>query len=116
MSIQSLLCRHSWYWSERRQAERCHRCGKLRSDTTEAMPVLGPASAAGVEPAPTAARARTLSERLERLASGHKLSSDEMLTTVIELIEDGHVANPQLDSAAAAHHVARLTAARAGHV
>ena len=117
MSLQALLCRHAWYWSERHQADRCRRCGKLNAEAADAPPPLRLTPMAQPEAPPADAppvftRARTLPERLDRLAAGQPLSHDELLNTVIELIEDGHVASPQLDSAAAALHVARLSAAR----
>lgn len=29
--LKPLLCRHEFYWSERHQSDRCHRCGKTRA-------------------------------------------------------------------------------------
>lgn len=106
MSLQSLLCRHTWYWSERHGADRCRRCGKLNVERAEATP---PA------PATPVVRSRPLDVRLDLLALGHDLSRDEILQTVIELIEDAQSARPQLDGDKAARHFAALNRARRLH-
>jgi len=158
-TLQSLLCRHTWYWSERHGADRCRRCGKLSSEgsaptfaaapaiqappplavppTVEASPTLAaspaveaaptPAAASPVEVSPTFADAadvevassaarpagpRPLRERLDAPAYDADLSRDEILLTVIELIEDAQTSRPQLDGAAAAHYFAVLNSAR----
>lgn len=108
MSLQSLLCRHTWYWSERHGADRCRRCGKVNSEDS------GPAVAVPVS-AGRPVGPRPLRERLDTLARGGELSRDEILLTVIELIEDAQTARPQLDGAAAAHYFAVLNAARRLH-
>lgn len=107
-TLQSLLCRHTWYWSERHGADRCRRCGKLSSEGS-APAVAVPTSAA------RPAGPRPLRERLDALALGGDLSRDEILLTVIELIEDAQTARPQLDGAAAAHYFAVLNGARRLH-
>ncbi|WP_298125016.1 hypothetical protein [Brevundimonas sp.] len=158
-TLQSLLCRHTWYWSERHGTDRCRRCGKLSSEgsaptfaaapavqapsTLAVQPTVGvsptlaaspavedpptPAVAPPVEVSPTfavspgvevsssAARPagpRPLRGRLDALALDGDLSRDEILLTVIELIEDAQTARPQLDGAAAAHYFAVLNSAR----
>ena len=63
------------------------------------------ADAAAVEVASSAARPagpRPLRERLDALARDGDLSRDEILLTVIELIEDAQTSRPQLDGAALA--------------
>lgn len=32
--LNSLLCRHDFYWSERHRSDRCRRCGKLQAAAT----------------------------------------------------------------------------------
>jgi hypothetical protein len=49
--LKPLLCRHEFYWSERHQSDRCHRCGKTR---------------AAAEPVHENAPASTLPEALQR--------------------------------------------------
>ncbi|WP_439472758.1 hypothetical protein [Brevundimonas sp.] len=41
--LKPLLCRHDYFWSERHQADRCRRCGKLNADVVAADPVVIPA-------------------------------------------------------------------------
>lgn len=149
-TLQSLLCRHTWYWSERHSADRCRRCGKVNSEGSATTVAVSPgvevspglAVSPGVEDPPTIAvppadeAAPTISvspavevsssatrpqgppplrERLDTLARGGELSRDEILLTVIELIEDAQTTRPQLDGAAAAHYFAVLNGARRLH-
>jgi hypothetical protein len=46
--LKPLLCRHDYFWSERHQAERCRRCGKLTAEVVDipAEPVIIPDTAA----------------------------------------------------------------------
>jgi hypothetical protein len=103
MSLTSILCRHVWYWSERHGSDRCRRCGKL----AEARPVAAPVAAPKAQPAP-AAGVTTLTERLDLLAGGGTLSREQMLQTVVDLIEDAQTARPQLSADLAARYCAVL--------
>lgn len=122
MALQSIFCRHTWYWSERHGAERCRQCGKLSdgevgpaaSNETFAPP---PITAPPARPFQLASqmRARTLFERLDMLADGGDLTRDEVLQTVVELIEDGQTARPRLTGDVAARYFAALAGARRLH-
>lgn len=161
-TLQSLLCRHTWYWSERHGADRCRRCGKVNSEGSASTVAVSPGVevspalpvSPGVEDRPTiaippaveappttavplaVAASSTIAvsppaevtssatrpqgppplrERLDTLALGGELSRDEILLTVIELIEDAQTTRPQLDGAAAAHYFAVLNSARRLH-
>jgi len=112
MSLASLLCRHVWYWSERHGADRCRRCGKLAETAGVAA---GAAPSPEPEPMATIAfppRPRTLTERLDLLSNGGHLSRDEVVETVMELIEDAHSARPRLSGDVAARYFAALDATR----
>lgn len=141
-SLMPLICRHDFYWSERRQADRCRRCGKLRADAleyTEDMIGLRHEAGAGEpmvlqrskapkvasEPALTPprpssnvlkAQARerreTLLASLQQLAQGRRPSSDEALDLVLAVIEDAHSSDPVLFGAEAAGLFAHLSATR----
>ncbi|MBU1325781.1 MAG: hypothetical protein KJ676_11100 [Alphaproteobacteria bacterium] len=122
MALQSIFCRHTWYWSERHGSERCRQCGKLSDGeiapaaSTEAF-APPPVTAPPARPFQLAAQihARTLFERLDMLADGGDLTRDEVLQTVVELIEDGQTARPRLTSDVAARYFAALAGARGLH-
>jgi len=103
MSLASILCRHVWYWSERHGSDRCRRCGKL----AEARPVAARPAPAAIAITPPA-HETTLTERLDLLAGGGTLSRDQVLQTVVELIEDAQTARPQLSADLAARYCAAL--------
>lgn len=120
MSLQSIFCRHQWYWSERHGAERCRDCGKVSDGSSgliagDLAPQTAPAAPARPFLLASQMRARTLSERLELLAEGAELTRDEILQTVSELIEEAQTARPQLSANEAAHHFAALSGARNLH-
>jgi len=104
MSLTSILCRHVWYWSERHGSDRCRRCGKL----AEAQPVAARPAAAPMPPI-SPVRATTLTERLDLLSSGGTLSRDQVLQTVVDLIEDAQTSRPQLSADLAARYCAALS-------
>lgn len=58
---------------------------------------------------------RSLQERLDVLAEGQKLSQDEVLETVVELIEEAQTARPRLSADDAARYFAALDGARRQH-
>lgn len=110
MSLASLLCRHTWYWSERHGSDRCRRCGKLAEPAgaaSEAAPAPSTIATVAVPPRP-----RTLTERLDLLSNGGHLSRDEVVETVLELIEDTQSARPRLSGDVAARYFAALEATR----
>lgn len=124
--LNSFLCRHDFYWSERHGAERCRRCAKLRESTkpTHAEPLRfdapPPRPAAEVMPFPDLApreAARALSEpadlktRIEDLAGGRTLDRAATLRLLLDLIEDGQSSDPQIVGITAADLYARLHAA-----
>lgn len=122
MSLQSIFCRHTWYWSERHGAERCRHCGKMsdgEAAATTPVPTFDPppVTAPPARPFQLASqmRARTLFERLDMLADGGDLTRDEILQTVVELIEDGQTARPRLTAEVAARYFAALAGARRLH-
>lgn len=122
MSLQSIFCRHSWYWSERHGADRCRQCGKLSDGSVEPMaaaPTFNPPPVTTTPARPfklaSQLRERSLVERLDRLADGGDLSRDELLQTIAELIEDGQTARPRLTAEMAARYFAALSGARRLH-
>ena len=138
-SLMPLLCRHDFYWSERRQSDRCRRCGKLQADTLEftedmiglrrdvtgdaferrtpAMVATQPPLASPkANPKELRAQARerreTLLTSLQDLAKGRQPSCDEALDLVLAVIEDAHSSEPVLFGADAAGLFAQLSATR----
>jgi len=124
--LNSFLCRHDFYWSERHGAERCRRCAKLRgSDTpTHAEPLRfappSPPQAAEVmafpdltqrEVAPLPDEPVDLKTRIEHLAGGETLDRTATLKLLLDLIEDGQSSDPQIVGITAAEVYARLHAA-----
>ena len=123
--LNSFLCRHDFYWSERHGAERCRRCAKLRDSdkpihaeplrfdapperpAAEVMPFPEPA------PRPTAPvpDAADLKSRIEQLAGGQMLDRTATLKLLLDLIEDGQSSDPQIVGITAAQLYARLHAA-----
>ena len=121
--LNSFLCRHDFYWSERHGAERCRRCAKLReSDTpTHAEPLRfdapPPPQAAEVmafpdltprEVAPLPDELVDLETRIEHTAGGQVLGRAATLKLLLDLIEDGQSADPQIVGITAAELYARL--------
>jgi len=53
-AIQRMTCRHVWTWSERRQAELCHRCRATRTATPQEAfpPVFAATTVLQPEPEP----------------------------------------------------------------
>lgn len=126
--LNSFLCRHDFYWSERHGAERCRRCAKLRESEkpTRAEPLRfdapAPRPAAEVMPfpemAPRDVAAGTtgptdLKTRIEHIAGGQSLDRAATLKLLLDLIEDGQSSDPQIVGIAAAEVYARLHAAAA---
>lgn len=126
--LNSLLCRHDFYWSERHGAERCRRCAKLRESDKSAQaeplrfdaPPPRPAAEVmafpdltprEVAPAATPAAPADLKTRIEQLADGQTLDRAATLRLLLDLIEDGQSAEPQIVGIAAAEVYARLHAA-----
>ena len=124
--LNSLLCRHDFYWSERHGAERCRRCAKLRDTDklTHAEPlrfdVPEPRPAAEVMPfpdmvargaSPAFAATDDLKTRIQHLADGQALDRVATLQLVLDMIEDGQSSDPQIVGIAAAELYARLHAA-----
>jgi hypothetical protein len=123
--LNSFLCRHDFYWSERHGAERCRRCAKLRQndkpthgeplrfDAAPSRPVaevmdfpeLTPRE---VAPAALPARPADLKTRIEQLAQGQSLDRAATLKLLLDLIEDGQSADPQIVGVTAADLYARL--------
>jgi len=123
--LNSFLCRHDFYWSERHGAERCRRCAKLRESDKPthaeplrfdappprpvaevmAFPDLTPRE---VAPAATSAEPADLKTRIEQLADGQTLDRAATLRLLLDLIEDGQSADPQIVGIAAAELYARL--------
>lgn len=118
MSITSLLCRHTWYWSERHATDRCRRCGKLADrEAAAAAPESEPvASPQVVTSQPfllnSQRKSRSLLERLDLLKDGADLSREEVLQTVVDLIEEAQTARPRLTAEVAAQYHAALEGAR----
>jgi hypothetical protein len=115
MSITSMLCRHTWYWSERHGADRCRRCGKLNEMEMSAVPEpAAPARAVPGQPflLNSQRKSRSLMERLDLLKDGADLSRDEILQTVVDLIEEAQTARPRLTADTAARYCAALEGAR----
>ena len=54
--LNSLLCRHEYYWSERHNAHRCRRCNRLREDQDDAASMAIPEPAERVPELTEAAR------------------------------------------------------------
>jgi len=124
--LNSFLCRHDFYWSERHGAERCRRCAKLREsdkpahaeplrfDTpapradAEVMPFPDPTSR---EATPLPGEPADLKTRIEHLAGGQTLDRAATLKLLLDLIEDGQSSDPQIVGIAAAEVYARLHAA-----
>jgi hypothetical protein len=126
--LNSFLCRHDFYWSERHGADRCRRCAKLRESDkpTHAEPLrfeaAQPRRQAEVMPFPEVAprdAAPALSEtgdlktRIEHFADGQTLDRTTALKLMLDLIEDGQSADPQIVGVTAADLYARLYAALA---
>ncbi|MFW2342428.1 hypothetical protein [Brevundimonas sp.] len=128
--LNSFLCRHDFYWSERHGAERCRRCAKLRQNDKpthaeplrfEAPPVRPDAevmpfpdvvhSVEATAPAP--APSHDLRTRIEHLADGQTLDRAAVLALLLDLIEDGQSSDPQIVGVTAAEIYARLHAAAA---
>lgn len=140
MPLNSLLCRHDYFWSERHRSDRCRRCGRMRAAadvnpgmaetvsrpiTPPKQPVLdAPAtvSAPAVRPrirssdkalkAQARARRTSLLDSLERLADGDELTRREVVDAVMAVIEDAHSADPVLFGPEAVARFARLHEAR----
>ncbi|HEV2081122.1 MAG TPA: hypothetical protein VGR32_01585 [Brevundimonas sp.] len=122
MTLQSIFCRHAWYWSERHRADRCRHCGKMADSagaTATAREAFAPPPVAAAPARPfelaSQRRARSLFERLDMLADGGDLTRDEVLQTIVELIEDGQAARPRLTSDVAARYFAALDGGRRAH-
>lgn len=118
--LNSFLCRHDFYWSERHGAERCRRCTKLRNSDA---PIVAerlrfdepaPRAEAEVMPFPDIRQAAPVFEaadlktRIEQLADGQALDRAATLQLLLDLIEDGQSAEPQIAGIAAADLYARL--------
>ncbi|RZJ46687.1 MAG: hypothetical protein EON87_03670 [Brevundimonas sp.] len=128
MPINSLLCRHDYYWSERHRSERCRRCGRTRTVEAGAAPVLPSAGARSdaarpvVQPRVTPSekalkaeargRRKSLLESIERLADGDDLTRQEVVDALLAVIEDAHSSDPILFGPEAVGHFARLHEAR----
>lgn len=101
-SLNPMVCRHEYSWSERRQIERCHKCGKARGGQRIGAPaetrVIDTSPEAPREPIaiafPPASNAPVLVQRLEALVAGRNLSRSETLELVLMLIEDGQSSEP----------------------
>ncbi len=126
--LNSFLCRHDFYWSERHGAERCRRCAKLRESDkpTHAEPLrFDPApvrreaevmpfpDVAVREPASAPSVTTDLKTRIEQFAAGRALDRTATLRLMLDLIEDGQSADPEIVGVAAADLYARLHAALA---
>ena len=137
MPLNSLLCRHDYFWSERHRSDRCRRCGRMRA-APEVSPSLAetsvpsilppggglaePVSAPAVRPrvrasekalkAQARARRTALLDSLERLADGDELTRREVVDAVMAVIEDAHSADPVLFGPEAVAQFARLQDAR----
>jgi len=123
--LNSFLCRHDFYWSERHGAERCRRCAKLRESDkpTHAEPLRFEAPperpVAEVMPFPEPAPRKTtlvldatdLKTRIEQLADGQTPDRATTLQLLLDLIEDGQSSDPQIVGITAADLYARLHAA-----
>lgn len=121
--LNSFLCRHDFYWSERHGAERCRRCAKLREsdkpthaeplrfDAPPARPVAEVMPFPDVRPASPVFEAADLKTRIEQLADGQMLDRAATLKLLLDLIEDGQSSDPQIVGIAAAEIYARLHAA-----
>ncbi len=123
--LNSFLCRHDFYWSERHGADRCRRCAKLRENDKPAhveplrFDAPAPRTEAEVMPFPDlapretapVAEAADLKTRIEQMADGQTLDRAAMLKLLLDLIEDGQSAEPQIVGIAAAELYARLHAA-----
>jgi hypothetical protein len=121
--LNSFLCRHDFYWSERHGAERCRRCAKLRESekpvhaeplrfdappppqVAQVMPFPDPASR---QAAPLPGEPADLKMRIEHFAGGQVLDRTATLQLLLDLIEDGQSADPQIVGIAAAEVYARL--------
>ena len=116
--LNSFLCRHDFYWSERHGAERCRRCAKLRESekplrfdappppqVAQVMPFPDPASR---QAAPLPGEPADLKMRIEHFAGGQALDRAATLQLLLDLIEDGQSADPQIVGIAAAEVYARL--------
>lgn len=121
--LNSFLCRHDFYWSERHGAERCRRCAKLRESDkpTHAEPLRFDAPPArpvaevmpfpdltSRDTAPLPGEPADLKTRIERLADGQVLDRTATLKLLLDLIEDGQSSDPQIVGIAAAEVYARL--------
>jgi len=123
--LNSFLCRHDFYWSERHGAERCRRCAKLRQNDqpTHGEPMRFDASTPRsvaevmdfpdltpreVAPGSVPAGPADLKTRIEHLAGGQTLDRAATLKLLLDLIEDGQSAEPQIVGIAAADLYARL--------
>lgn len=120
--LNSFLCRHDFYWSERHGAERCRRCAKLRGSDkpTHAEPLRfdapPPPQVAEVMPFPDLTSPDTapmpgtvnLKTRIEHLAGGQTLDRAATLKLLLDLIEDGQSSDPQIVGITAAELYARL--------
>lgn len=126
--LNSFLCRHDFYWSERHGAERCRRCAKLRESDKpshveplrfDPAPVRREAEVmpfpdmAVREPAPAPSEASDLKTRIEQFAAGRVLDRTATLRLMLDLIEDGQSADPEIVGVTAADLYARLHAALA---
>lgn len=126
------LCRHDFYWSERRGAERCRRCGVTRAaeerdehplaaflaadnaPSVPTRPVVEPIIENWERNGPTGKREAVglLRGRLERLVEGGTPTREEVIETVLALIEDGQSSDPVVFGPSAAEWSARLSGIR----
>lgn len=116
-----MVCRHEFQWSERRQLDRCHKCGKERASQVSDTPAAPAAPVAlRSEPAEPSdvmtsqpavmTRQERLRANLDQLASGRPLTRIQTLETVLALIEDTQSSEPLLNGQAAASYYAGLHA------
>lgn len=131
--LKPMVCRHEYSWSERRQIERCHKCGKARAlNGADRHGAAGrPAIlAASPQPSPVPQGVRAaesvrvvesatlngpgeaggrlgVTRRLDHLIAG-PLSREQTIRLVLALIDDAHSHQPELIGSSAAVYYAQL--------
>jgi len=108
-AFKPMVCRHEWSWSERRQVDRCHKCGKLKPETQPAETPAPAVERAHIATAqPPLSREDRLRGHLDALAAGRALTRVQTLETVLALIEDMQSSDPLLSGPTAATYYAML--------
>lgn len=139
--LNSILCRHDFYWSERHHSDRCRRCGLVRAAQDSGPAMVGglaallaaddddleipPSAPVGLikdwdraddagapEPGAVGLHGSQLLNRLDDLIAGGELSRAQTIETLLAVIEDGQSSDPVLFGPSAATWYARLHRAR----